>query len=114
MRELPAVHYEQPQPSKADTFLAQKSKITIELSDGTFMLPIIAAKKSTYGLILFLPSAEDSMVFLPKPGSQMKIKCVLDGRPEDHTVYYPGTYADVPELGAIVMCLVLADTDGEA
>jgi hypothetical protein len=108
--------YTQPQPqrSAADEFLKNSQRMTIEVNDGTFLLPIISAKQSQFGIILFLPMAADSTLFLPKPGTEMVVTCRIDGQQRSQRVYYPGTYAEVPELSAIVMSLIVADGDGEA
>ena len=104
----------QPQYSAADEFLKNSQRMTIEVNDGTFLLPIISAKQSQFGIILFLPMAADSTLFLPKPGTEMVVTCRIDGQQRSQRVYYPGTYAEVPELSAIVMSLIVADDDGEA
>jgi hypothetical protein len=100
--------------SPADEFLGQKARMTIEVQDGTFMLPVTAAKKSRYGLILFLPMKDDSTTFLPKPGTQMHVTVDAGEGRKTYNVYYPGTHAEVPELESIIMSLVLAEENGEA
>jgi len=103
-----------PVRSPADNFLQQSQRMTIEVNDGTFLLPIISAKQSQYGIILFLPMAAESTLFLPKPGTEMVITCRIDGQQQSRRVYYPGTYAEVPELSVIVMSLIVAEDDGKA
>ena len=93
---------------QAEAYLTQKcSRILLEVADGTFGLPVIGVKESSLSILVLLPLREDASMFIPKPGTRMTVTY----RNVTHKVYFPGTYAEVEELGIGVMSLIKADEE---
>lgn len=94
------------QSPKLQKFLDGRSRVTLELSDGTFVLPVVAVKESTNALFLFLPDREDSVSFIPKPGTELAVSFKQGGDNRSCSVYYPGSYVVVEELSQIIIALI--------
>ena len=100
-------------PSDADKFLDQSKRVTIATGDGTFLVSVIAVKRSADALLLIFPADSNNTTFIPNRGTEMDITYREEGRDTKERVYFPGTYAEVPELKAI-MLTVLIITDKES
>jgi hypothetical protein len=87
-----------------DTFHEQRKRATLELADGTFTIPIIAAQPTSYSVCLFIPLSDSSVSFVPKPGTELTV--TVDSLCEK--VYFPGTYTEVNDLGMGIMHLIKA------
>lgn len=106
-----------PQPSLADiplnlnpqgiAYLRRTVRVTLELKDGTFCLPVIDVKESRLSMLLLLPLHENATIFIPKPGTKLS----LTFKEQSHEVYYPGTYVEVPELNTGFLSLIKADVE---
>jgi hypothetical protein len=92
-----------------DTFSKSRSRVRFDVSDGIFTIPVIKCVRSKYCINLFLPLSDDTMVFVPKPGTQLSITTNTDGVSATYQVYFPGTYSEIPELGMAIMTLIMGD-----
>jgi len=99
----PVVHV----PSDADKFLEQSKRITISTGDGTFLVSAIDVKRSPDALLLIFPTEGNSTTFIPNIGTEMDVAYREEGRDIKERVYFPGTYAEVPELKAIMLTVVI-------
>jgi hypothetical protein len=94
---------------RASTFLQfvdQKARVTLELKDGTFSIPVITYKITTMSLFLFLPLAADTVGFVPKTGSHIRVG--IDSRVIE--VVYLGAYIEMEDMGFAIMTLYREDT----
>lgn len=94
---------------KVAKYLDKSTRVMLEVSDGTFTLPVIDVKESRLSMLLLLPLRDNATIFIPKPGTQL----FLTHNGVTTKVYYPGTYAEVPELNTGFMSLIKADAETE-
>ena len=87
-------------------WMAQRGRVSLTLTDGTFSMPCVDVKECTYGITIFLPLSDDSGSFIPKPGAEISV------RYKDRTweCYFPGTYFEVEELKLLGIVLVRKET----
>ena len=97
--------------SSEELFLEKRSRATIELSDGTFTIPIVTVVKTKYAVTLVIPLSDSGMSFVPKPGSELHVSA----GDVSEKVYFPGTYSELPELNIGIMHLIRSEEppDGE-
>lgn len=89
------------------TYLSKTTRVMMELTDGTFTIPVTDVKESRLSMLLLLPLHENATIFIPKPGTQL----FLTHNNKTTKVYYPGTYVEVPELRTGFMSLIKADAE---
>jgi len=98
-----------PAVSPADTYLSNKRRISIKTSDGTFMLSVVDVKYSAESIVILIPAKDDSVTFIPNRGAELTVTWREEGRDRVEYVYFPGTVAELPELGVIVLALIVID-----
>ena len=91
-------------------FIDQKARVTLELKDGTFSVPIITYKVTTMAVFLFLPLADDTIGFVPKTGSH--IRAGIGERVFE--VVYLGAYIEMESMNFAIMTLYREDTQAMA
>lgn len=91
--------------SEAEQFLAQKTRVTIELADGIFTMPAVSVRQSSYCAVVLIPLRDDQSIFVPKPGTEL----TLVHKDDRLRVYFPGSYVEYPELGVAVMAFIKAE-----
>ena len=89
------------------SYLNKTTRVMMELTDGTFTIPVTDVKESRLSMLLLLPLHENATIFIPKPGTQL----YLTHNNKTTKVYYPGTYVEVPELNTGFMSLIKADAE---
>lgn len=87
-------------------FLRGRKRVTLELQDGTFSMPIIHSIKGTYSITLIIPLDKNATTFVPKPGTELSM--TLNG--DTDSVYYPGAYAEIEPLTVAVMSFIRAES----
>lgn len=93
------------QPDQRTQYLAQRRRLTMELSDSTVSLSVVDMIHSRYGITILLPQTQDGATFIPKPGSELTLR---EGD-KSYKCYFPGTYFDLPVLGLIGLSFVKQD-----
>lgn len=115
----PRIHYidrvvekrvEVPSDSEVDKYLATKKRIAIKTNDGTFMLSVVDIKYSLDSVVVLLPLKDDSVTFIPNKGTEMTITWRDQGKDHAEQVYFPGTVAEFPELGVIILSMIVIGT----
>jgi len=91
-------------PTKQEEFLGQKARVTMELADGMFTIPVIAVRPSTYSVMVITPLRDDTTLFVPKPGTQLTINY----KDQSWPVYFPGSYVEIEELDCGVLSFIKA------
>lgn len=81
-------------PSKAESYLAQRKRITLELSDGTYRMSVVDVLVDRYGITILLPLSDEGGTFIPKPGSELKV-VVGD---KTYSCYFPGAVFEIEAL----------------
>jgi hypothetical protein len=99
----------EPKLAAARDYLAQRIPVQLELQGGTMVVKAIDVQVSPYGVTILLPSQTEGVTFIPDPGSNVVIQVGEDRIP----CFFPGAYADLPELAVMVLSFVKADTDGQ-
>ena len=91
--------------SKADQYLKQRRRVTLELSDSTMSMACIDVLVTRYSVTLLLPSSPDGGIVIPKPGSALTI---VDG---DHSipVYFPGAQFEIEALQVIGLSFIRSE-----
>lgn len=114
--QQPVIHYvdrvvekrvEVPSDSEVDKYLATKKRIAIKTNDGTFMLSVVDIKYSPDSIVVLLPLKDDSVTFIPNKGTEMTITWRDQGKDHAEKVYFPGTVAEFPELGVIILSMIV-------
>jgi len=88
-------------------YLAQRSRVTLELSDGAMSMSVIDIMPTRYGLTILLPLLEDGVTFIPKPGSEITVV----QKENSWKCFFPGTYFECPELSLMGIVFVRADEE---
>jgi hypothetical protein len=97
--------------AKLTAYLNDRCRVTLELQDGTFSMPVINIVKSKYSLTLLIPIDPKATTFVPKPGTRV----VLTSGDFCEEVYFPGAYAEVEPLTIAIMTFVrTAEDNAEA
>ena len=97
----------QPAIGSEPAYLDKTTRVMLEVSDGTFTIPVTDVKESRLSMLLLLPLRDNATIFIPKPGTQL----FLTHNNKVTKVYYPGTYVEVPELRTGFMSLIKADAE---
>jgi hypothetical protein len=90
-------------------FLAGRSRLTIELQDGSIHVPVIAVLQSAYSITIIAPLKLNETTFVPRPGTEVTLR---DGA-LDVKAYYPGAYAELPALGLAIMTFIRETEHGK-
>jgi hypothetical protein len=83
-------------------YLGSRKRVTLELQDGTFTMPIINYVTSKFSITLVIPIDKNGTTFVPKPGTQLTLSC--ENLQEE--VYFPGAYAEIPPVTIAVMTFI--------
>lgn len=89
----------------AEKLLKQRKRVTIELADGQFSIPIIDFRESRYSVTVLVPIDDSATTFIPKPGTELTLTC---GQ-AIVKAFYPGAYVEYPELNCGIMTFIKAD-----
>lgn len=89
-----------------DQFLNRRERLTIELQDAYLTVPIIAAVMSKYSITVLAPLKGDAISFAPKPGTAVS----LSTSQFTQKAYFPGAYAEIPELGIAITTYVRTES----
>jgi hypothetical protein len=89
-------------PSKEKAFLSRRSQLTMGINGGIFKTPAIAVRETEFSVVALVPIGDGSSGFIPGPGSELEIQ--YDGKTSK--VFYPGAYAEIPELGCGIMTFI--------
>ena len=89
-------------PTLTEQFLMQRERVTLGLTDGSMQITAVAVLASEYGVTILLPLKDDSVTFIPKPGSEIRIS------KEDKSwdCYFLGITFDLPALNMMGMVFV--------
>jgi len=93
--------------SAGDTYLQQRSRVSFETTDGVFMVPMVSCIRGGQGLTLILPDDGTGCLFIPRVGTEL----TLVYGTERNAVFFPGTYAAIPELQVVILPFILAPKD---
>jgi len=94
-------------------FYQKRERVTLELQDGTFTMPAMAAVKNKYSITLLLPLDTNGVAFVPRPGTQLEMR--LEGPGDGEKVYFPGAYCEIAPLKLAAMTFIREQEDaGEA
>jgi hypothetical protein len=91
--------------TKEQAYMAQRQRVSLELSDSTVNLSCIDCIHSRYGVTLLLPLSQDGVTFMPKEGTELTLRIGDSAIP----CYFPGTYFEVPDLKLCGMALIKRD-----
>lgn len=94
-----------PEPDEREKFFNQRTRVTIELSDGIFTIPATCVRESKYSVLVIIPLGDSIMAFVPKPGTQL----TLSWGDSNVDAYFPGAYVELPELECGVMSFIKAE-----
>lgn len=89
-------------------YLNQRHRVTMELQDGTFTMPITHYIQGKYSVTLIIPLDKNGTTFVPKPGTKLTLVC---GDRYNEEVYFPGSYAEIEPLTVAVMTFIRSSTD---
>jgi hypothetical protein len=93
-------------------FLSTRTRLSIELKDGSVHIPVISVLQSTYSITIVTPLKLNEMTFVPRPGTEVRLQ---GDNGLNATAYYPGAYAEIPGLGIAIMTFIRQeDTHGKA
>lgn len=87
-----------------DIYLERRSKVTLELQDGSMMITVIDIKESPMSVTLVLSASVEGL-FIPKAGTELNIS----GNGKSWHCFFPGTYFELSELGIVCLVFVKAD-----
>lgn len=85
--------YKEPVP-----LFENKILVTIELQDTTLMIPAISVLDDEYSITVLFKNDGKSMMFVPKPGSSLKV----NGK----ECYYPGSKFKMDDLSIFGLCMI--------
>ena len=91
-----------PGPTLTEQFLLKRERIILGLADGSMQMTVMAVIPSTYGVTILLPLSDDSVTFIPKPGSEIRITKA----DESWDCYFPGITFELPALQMFGMVFV--------
>ena len=91
--------------SKADQYLKQRKRVTLELSDSTTSMGIVDLIVSKYSVTLLLPITAEGGIVTPKVGSELSI---VDGD-KHYDVYFPGAQFEIGNLAILGMSFLRKD-----
>ena len=96
-------------------FYSAKDRLTIELKEIEISIPILKVIRSRYSITVITPMKADGTTGVPKPGAEVNL-FVGDGpNAMNERAYFPGAYAELPELGLAVMTFIRQEsTSGKA
>jgi hypothetical protein len=95
--------------SRLAQYLQNRSRVTLELQDGTFTMPVINYVTSKFSVTLIVPLDKNGTTFVPKPGTKVTLSC---GEFAEE-VFFPGAYAEVEPLTVAVMTFIRGAGDDE-
>ena len=84
------------------SYLDQRGRATLTLTDGTFSMPCIDVKECPIGITLLLPMDPNQSTFIPKPGVELSVS--FKGKTWE--CYFPGVYFEVEELKLVGLMFV--------
>lgn len=87
-----------------DIYLERRSKVTLELQDGSMMISVIDIKESPMSVTLVVSASVEGL-FIPKAGTELNIS----GNGKSWHCFFPGTYFELSELGIVCLVFVKAD-----
>lgn len=96
-------------PSAAKAFLEKRTRVQIATSETMFSIPAITVVPSLYGLVVVLPLRDDSVTFIPKTGSKVRVSCKDLGT---YDTTYTGVSFEIEELGIMGLCFLVPDGTG--
>lgn len=96
-------------PSAAKAFLERRTRVQIATSETMFSIPAITVVPSLYGLVVVLPLRDDSVTFIPKTGSKVRVSCKDLGT---YDTTYTGVSFEIEELGIMGLCFLVPDGTG--
>jgi hypothetical protein len=88
--------------AKMTAYMQDRCRVTLELQDGTFTMPVMSVVRSRYSVTLLIPLDPKSTTFVPKPGTQVTMTC----GEFCEEVYFPGAYVEVEPLTIAIMTFV--------
>lgn len=96
-------------------FYSAKDRLTIELKEIVISIPILKVVRSKYSITIFTPLKANETSGVPKPGTEVNLFVGAGPNAMSETAYFPGAYAELPELGLAVMTFIRKEsTDGKA
>ena len=90
-------------PGPFDEWVKRRIRVQIGTQETTFNISAIAAVKSIAGVTVFLPTANDSMTFVPRTGA----KVTLAIRDDVIDTIFTGVSFDIEELGIMGLCFLV-------
>jgi hypothetical protein len=97
-----------PRPvTPAPSLLDARTRVSLELTDGTMTMPAIEVLPGAYGVTILLPMQDNGVTFIPKPGSSV----VIMHDDKRWPCYFPGTYFEWPEMRCLGLVFVRADEE---
>lgn len=96
-------------PKPAPSYLTKRSRVTFDMENGTYSIPVIDVKECVYGVMVVLPSGANDVIFTPKPGAEVN---VVYGQYR-WACFSPGTVFNIPELGIVVISMIKRSGDDE-
>ena len=94
--------------SKADDYLAKRSRVQFIVDGGTYSVPTIDMKVTAVCLTILLPCGSNDATFIPKPGSRLTV-CAGE---RQWPCFFPGTACELPELGVMALILIVDHETG--
>ncbi len=94
-------------PAPVPNVLDARTRVSLELTDGTMTMPAIDVLPGAYGVTILLPMRDDGVTFIPKPGSSVIITHGDDRWP----CYFPGTHFEWIEMKCLGLVFVRADEE---
>ena len=83
-------------------YMSKRIRVCMVLQDGTMYLPAIAIIPSQYSLTILLPTDDNNVTFIPKPGSAISVSA----GGQQYDCYFPGSHFDIPELKVVGLVFI--------
>lgn len=93
-------------PSPLSKFVERRTRVQIATQETMFSVPAITIVRSMYGLVVILPLSDDSVTFIPRTGSRVKLSSKEIGT---YNATYTGVSFELEELGIMGLCFLVPD-----
>lgn len=90
-----------------NSYARQRQRITLSLQDGDMSLACVDILVARYGITVLLPMADDSVIFTPRPGTELTVSQGDRSWP----CYFPGVTFELPVLQCMGLVFILRDVN---
>lgn len=87
-------------------WVKKRVKVHITISETLFIVSAVDVIRSAHGITVILPTTDDGMAFIPKPGARVWLECKTDEVGPTETVF-TGVSFDIMELGIMGLAFLI-------